>query len=497
MEKLLIVDDESHIRMTIQSVLETSDLQVFTAASCAEALHVMQRESPQIALLDIRLGAESGIDLYAELRRLNPRLLVIFITGHGNPDTAIETMKIGALDYLVKPLDLDVLSASIEQARKICRQMYTPAAINSPPEAGVGADVGSDRLVGSGSAMQSICRQIGRIALQDVNVLLVGEAGTGRELIARAIYQHSRRSQAPFVSVNCAAIPEAMLESELFGHEKGAFAGAEHRRLGKIEQAHHGTVFLDSVSELPETIQVRILRLLQDGQFRRAGGTEVMSADVRVIAAAGPGLEAALASGRFRTDLYYRLRDVTINVPPLRERTEDIPELAHYLMFRFNQQLGTCVQSITPDALEKLQSHRWPGNIRELQSVLREALIVSTGPALLPEFIPLEQRGEVADEPFPSNSAHAPGLDEWQELGRFAEQALRESKGDSYRTIIQRFDRLVILQAMSLAGNMQSRAAEVLGLSRPTLRSKLRGILSSIEQQRKGNAEDLPRESEA
>ncbi len=484
MEKLLIVDDESHIRTTIQAVLERPDLQVFTAAGCAEALQVMERESPQIALLDIRLGTESGIDLYSELRRLNPRLLVIFITGHGNPDTAIETMKIGALDYLVKPLDLDQLTASVEQACGICRQMYAPAAINSPPVSDAAADVGSDRLVGSGPAMQSICRQIGRIALQDVNVLIVGESGTGRELIARAIYQHSRRSQTPFVSVNCAAIPAALLESELFGHEKGAFAGAEHRRLGKIEQAHHGTIFLDSVGDLPESVQMRVLRLLQNGQFQRVGGTEVLSADVRVIAATGPGIEAALASGRFQTDLYYRLRDVTIHVPPLRERTEDIPELAHYLMFRFNQQLGTCVQSITPEALEKLQGHRWPGNIRELQSVLREALIVSTGPALLPEFIPLEQRGEMADEPFPSNSAPVPGQDEWQELGRFAEQSLKDSAGDSYRTIIQRFDRLVILQAMNLAGNMQSRAAEILGLSRPTLRSKLRGILSAIEQER-------------
>jgi two-component system nitrogen regulation response regulator GlnG len=481
MEKLLIVDDESLIRTTIQSVLETPALQVFTAANCNEAIELMQRESPQIALLDIRLGTESGIDLYTELRRLNPRLLVIFITGHGNPDTAIETMKIGALDYLVKPLDLDLLSASVDQACKICRQMYAPAAIDSPP----GPDVGSDRLVGSGPAMQSICRQIGRIAPQDVNVLITGENGTGRELVARAIYQHSRRAQAPLLTVNCAAIPESLLESELFGHEKGAFTGAEHRRLGKIEQAHSGTIFLDNVGELAPATQIRLLRLLQNGQFQRLGGTEILSVDVRVLAAAGPGLDSAIADGRFRNDLYYRLRDVTIQVPPLRERIEDIPELSHYLMFRFNQQLGTCVQSITPEALEKLQNHRWPGNIRELQSVLREALILSTGPALLPEFIPLEARNDLHEEPFPASSTHAPSVDEWQELGQFAEQTLRNSSGDSYRTIIQKFDRLVILQAMSFAGNMQSRAAEILGLSRPTLRSKLRGILNNIEQERK------------
>ena len=480
MEKLLIIDDELHIRTTIQSVLEAPGLQVFAAANSTEALQLMERESPQIALLDIRLGTQSGIDLYSELRRLNPRLLVIFITGHGTADTAIETMKIGALDYLVKPLDLDVLSAAVEQARQICRQMYAPAAINSPPE----SNTGSDRLIGSGTAMQSICKQIGRIALQDVNVLLVGESGTGRELIARAIYQHSRRSQNPFLCCNCAAIPEALLESELFGHEKGAFAGAEHRRPGKLEQAHHGTLFLEGIGELPAATQTRILRLLQDGQFQRLGGTEILSADVRIIAAAAPGIETAVAEGRFRSDLYYRLRDVTIHVPPLRDRSEDIPELAHYMMFRFNQQLGTCVTSISPEALEKLQAHRWPGNIRELQSTLREALVLSTGPTLLPEFLPLEQRNDVADEPFPASSAPPPGVDAWQELGRFAEQVLKEAGGDGYRRIIQRFDRLVILQAMDLAGNMQSRAADLLGLSRPTLRTKLRGILSAIEQEK-------------
>lgn len=481
MEKLLVVDDELHIRTTIQSVLESPGLQVFSAANGTEALQLMERESPQIALLDIRLGTQSGIDLYSELRRLNPRLLVIFITGHGTADTAIETMKIGALEYLVKPLDLDVLSAAVEQARQICRQMYAPAAINGPP----GPDVGSDRLIGSGSSMQSICKQIGRIASQDVNVLLLGENGTGRELIARAIYQHSRRSQSPFLCCNCAAIPEALLESELFGHEKGAFPGAEHRRLGKFEQAHHGTLFLEGISELPAAIQARILRLLQDGQFQRLGGTEILSSDVRIIAAASPGIDTAVAEGRLRSDLYYRLRDVTIQVPPLRERSDDIPELAHYLMFRFNQQLGTCVTSISPEALEKLQAHRWPGNIRELQSVLREALVLSTGPTLLPEFLPLEQRSDVADEPFPAGTAPPPpGVDAWQELGRFAELVLREAEGDGYRTIIQKFDRLVILQAMDLAGNMQSRAADLLGLSRPTLRTKLRGILSAIEQEK-------------
>jgi two-component system nitrogen regulation response regulator GlnG len=353
--------------------------------------------------------------------------------------------------------------------------MYAPASINMPAT----DDSGSDRLIGSSAAMQSVCKQIGRVAPQDVNVLILGESGTGKELIARAIYQHSRRGQAPFLAINCAAIPETLLESELFGHEKGAFTGADHRRIGKFEQCHRGTILLDEVGDMPLSTQARILRLLQDGQFQRVGGNETLTVDVRVIAATNQHVESMITDGRFRQDLYYRLRGVTINLPPLRDRSEDIPELAHYLMFRFNQQLKTSVQSIAPEALEKLQAHRWPGNVRELQSVIREALIVSTGPILLPEFLPLENRPEFPEELIPGAMPMAPTTDAWQDLGRFVAQTLSQQQPDAYRRAIQRFDQLVIMQAMNLANGMQSRASEILGLSRPTLRSKLRGISAS------------------
>ena len=477
MEKLLIVDDEALIRTTIESILKSEGLQIFSAPDAASAVAVMERECPQIVLLDIRLGGTSGLDLFTELRRYNPRALVIFITGHGSADTAIETMKLGAFDYLMKPLDIDRLCGAVEQARKICRQMYTPAAIDQPAF----DETGSDRLIGSGTAMQAVCRQIGRIAPQDVNVLIFGESGSGKELVARAIYQHSRRQQAPFQSMNCSAIPETLLESELFGHEKGAFGGAEDRRIGKFEQCHKGTILLDEVGDIPLHTQGRILRLLQDGQFQRLGGVETLSVDVRILASTSRNLETMIAEGRFRQDLYYRLRGMTIHVPPLRDRTEDIPELAHYLMFRFNQQLGTTVQSISTEALDKLQQHRWPGNIRELQSILREAMIIASGPALQPEFIPLDNRGDLSDEPIPGDATPAPGSDAWQELGKYVDQVLHEGKGDGYRQVIQKFDRLVILNAMNQARGMQSRAAELLGLSRPTLRSKLRAILNTPE----------------
>lgn len=483
MEKLLIVDDELHIRTTIEAVLRSDELQVLTAADAAEADRLMSEENPQIVLLDIRIGTASGLDLYSALRRRNPRVLVIFITGHGSAETAIETMKLGAFDYLLKPLDLDRLQESVEQARRTCRQMYAPASLGAPAS----DDVGSDRLIGSGPAMQSVCRMIGRVAPQEVNVLIVGESGSGKDLIARAIYQHSHRSQLPFLRLNCSAVSETLLESELFGHEKGAFAGAEHRRIGRLEQCHRGTLYLEDVADLPKGTQAKLLRLLQDGEFQRLGGVETLRVDVRILASSHRNLESMLTDGSFRQDVYYRLRDITIQVPALRERLEDIPELAHYLMFRFNQQLGTVAASISPEAIEKLQSHRWPGNIRELQGVLRDALVISTGASLLPEHFPLELRAD-GDDGITAGSGAAAAAEDWPALGAFAEQVLGDGRGDGYRRIIQRFDRLVILHAMNLAGGLQSRAADLLGLSRPTLRLKLRGILS---QQPSGRAETV------
>ena len=479
MEKLLVVDDELHIRTTIEAVLGSSDLQVLTAADPVEAERLMVEENPQIVLLDIRIGTASGLQLFSALRRRNPRVLVIFITGHGSAETAIETMKLGAFDYLLKPLDLDRLQASVEQARQTCRQMYAPAALGMLAS----DDVGSDRLIGNGPGMQSICRMIGRVAPQDVNVLILGESGSGKDLIARAIYQHSRRSQTPFVRVNCSAFSEVLLESELFGHEPGAFAGAEHRRIGRLEQCHGGTLYLEDVADLPKSAQAKLLRFLQDGEVQRLGGLELLKVDVRILASSSRNLEHLLGEGKFRQDLYYRLRDVTIQVPPLRERLEDIPELAHYLMFRFNQQLGTSASSISPEAIEKLQAHRWPGNIRELQGVLRDALVISTGAALLPENIALELRAD-ADDSLGASAGTGSGTvamaadADWSALGRFAAEVLEEGRGDGYRRIIQHFDRLVILHAMNLAGGLQSRAADLLGLSRPTLRLKLRSILA-------------------
>jgi len=340
----------------------------------------------------------------------------------------------------------------------------------------------SDRLIGSGPAMQALFKQMGRVAPLDVNVLVLGESGTGKELVARAIYHHSRRSQGPFLAINCAAIPETLLESELFGHEKGAFTGAERQRIGKFEQCHRGTILLDEVGDMPLATQAKMLRLLQDGQFQRVGGNETLTVDVRIIAATNQNLDAMIADNRFRRDLYYRIRDVTLHLPPLREREDDIAELAHYFLFRLNRQLGTAVQTISSEALELLERHPWPGNIRELQSVLREALIVATGPTLLPEFLSLSSPPPTA-EAERAESVVTDGAADWHSLAAALDEGLKTGQPELYRHLIQRFDSLVLANVMRTVGGLQSRAAEVLGLSRPTLRAKLR-LLARREESR-------------
>ena len=478
MHRLLIIDDEPSIRFSIEAVFDRDDVSVLGAETAAEGLRLAAEASPDVILLDIRLGDRSGLEVFHDLRRIDPKSLVIFITGHGTAETAIEAMKLGAYDYLTKPLDARQLQQVVDQAFVISRLMHVPAILDE----GDRPEDQADRLIGSGPAMQSVCKQIGRVAAQDVNVLVLGESGTGKELVARALYHHSRRSHASFLAINCAAIPESLLESELFGYERGAFTGAERRRIGKFEQCHGGTLFLDEVGDMAPHTQAKILRLLQEGRFERLGGSESITVQVRVIAATNQDLNVLIEQGRFRKDLFYRLRGLTIHLPPLRERREDIAELAHHFLFRFNRQLGTAVQAISPEALELLQSYDWPGNVRELQSVIRETLIASAGPVILPEFLPAElHHGETPEAETDVETSLLPTPD-WLSLPQQVETWIADGQTDVYRRAREQLDRLVILRAMQQAGGNRNRAAEILGLSRVTLRAKLRGMNVAVEK---------------
>ena len=478
MNTLLIIDDEVGIQRTISTVLTSDTLRVITASNENQAIQALKTERPSVVLLDLRLGKESGWDVFNKLKAVDPKILIIFITGHGNSDTAIESMKLGAFDYLVKPLDIDQLCQVVSQAFKIAKMMRAPAEMGSQDI----DDSGSDRLIGNGAAMQSICKQIGRIAPQDINVLVLGESGTGKELIARAIYQHSRRSNQPYLAINCAAIPEPLLESELFGHEKGAFTGADKQRIGKFEQCHGGTIFLDEIGDMPIATQAKILRLLQDGQFQRVGGNQTIQVDVRVIAATHQNLDRMIEAGSFRGDLFYRLRGVTLQLPPLRSRIDDIAELSHYFLFRFNRQLGTNIQTIAPECLEALRSYSWPGNIRELQAVLREAVIVSTGPTLLAEFLSINLSSPLSDSLEPEATPLVVDVNTWQDLGQFIEHSLRNESGNIYRMSIERFDSILISFAMNYCNQNLGKTCELLGISRPTLNSKIRSLVASRDQ---------------
>ena len=470
MPKLLVIDDEANIRFSIEQVFERPDVQVLGAATAEEGLRLAAEETPEVVLLDIALGAASGLELFHELHRLDPTMMIIFITGCGTAETAIEAMKLGAYEYLMKPLSAARLEQVVGQAFEISRLMHVPALV----EVNEDLDHRPDRLVGSSSGMQAVCKQVGRVATQDINVLVLGESGTGKELVARAIYQHSCRNRAPFLAINCAAIPEALLESELFGHERGSFTGADRKRIGKFEQCHMGTLFLDEIGDMAPATQAKILRLLQEGRFERVGGNESLTSDVRIIAATNQNLERLIEEGRFRKDLYYRLRGVTIHIPALRERRDDIPELAHYFLFRYNKQLGTSVQSISAEAMELLECYDWPGNVRELQSVVRESLVVSAGLTILPEFLPVELH---PDSPAETDTTVevVPAVD-WQGLGQFVEAAVTGGETDVYRRAKDHFDRLVISRVLRETGGNQHRAAEMLGLSRVTIRAKQRTL---------------------
>jgi two-component system nitrogen regulation response regulator GlnG len=411
------------------------------------------------------LPDQSGLEVYQQIRQIDARILVIFVTLAKSADAAIEAMKQGAYDYLFKPLDLHHLQRVVGEALEVGRRMREPAVF---AEAAPDPDV-EGAIVGSCPAMREVYKAIGRVAAQDVPVLITGESGTGKELVARAIYQHGPRAKAPFLALNCAAIPEQLLESELFGHEKGAFTGADRRRIGKFEQVNGGTLFLDEIGDMPLPLQAKMLRLLQEQSFERVGGNETVQTNVRLLAATHRDLAAWSAQGKFRPDLYYRLGVFTIHLPPLRERGDDLPLLARHYLRRYNRELGRKVQELAPEALTRLSGYSWPGNIRELQSVLKQALLRASGPTLLAAFLP-----ELAGESAQTAVALLPAPD--LGLGAYISQRLGPEAHDLYAEVHRELDRFFLPRVMDYTRGNQNQAARLLGIARQTLRQKLRDL---------------------
>jgi nitrogen regulation protein NR(I) len=476
MPRLLVIDDEPNLQYSLVKSLQSEALEVATAATARQGIDAVKAQPPDAVILDVRLPDMSGLDVFDEIRRIDPRLPVIIITAFSTTETAIEAMKRGAFDYLLKPVDFRHLRELVTKAIELSRVRHVPAVFNEDELPG---DETVDRIVGQSPGMQDVYNAIGRVAPLDVPVLILGESGTGKELVARAIYQHSPRQHGPFLAINCAAIPEGLLESELFGHEKGAFTGADRRRIGKFEQADKGTFFLDEIGDMTLATQPKLLRLLQEQQFERVGGDETIRTDVRVIAATNQDLDVKVAAGLFRHDLLYRLKVFTIYLPPLRKRREDLPLLIDHILRQLNASFGKHVTSVAPDALQLLENYSWPGNVRELQSAMKYAYVQSVGEVISYECLPAQLRGGSAPRRASSSGADSGRLD----VADFVSRLLQANQSDIYDKVNAAVDRVVVETVLKYAKGNQVQARELLGISRTTLRGKLRSLGLAIEKQ--------------
>jgi len=440
-KRILVVEDEDKLRRVLELQLASAGFDVDKAASAEEGLKVVDRAD--LVLTDLRLPNMDGLQLLALIRRQNAQVPVVVMTAYGSIETAVESMKAGATDFLLKPFSLDHLMQVVAKALEV-RALRDE---NRQLKAELGRRYEFDNIIGRSPAMQEIFDTIERVAPTRATVLLAGESGTGKDLIARAIHFHSPRRDRPLVKINCTALPENLMESELFGYEKGAFTGANTSKPGKFEQADTGTVFLDEIGDVPGAIQVKLLRVLQEREFERLGSNVTRHIDVRVIAATNQDLRAALEQGTFREDLYYRLNVVPINIPPLRERKQDIPFLANHFVKKLAPETGGRVESITDAAMAKLLSYHWPGNVRELENVIERSLVMCAGTELDAADIKLES----APRPRPQSEAHF--LPEGLSLDQYEQEIIRE--------------------ALRRADGNKSQAARMLGLTRNALRYRL------------------------
>jgi len=471
MAKLLVVDSDEGLVHFLARLFTEQGYEVASRADGTAALECLASESFDAILMDYNLPGLNGLDTLAEIKRAQVKTPVIILTAFGTTDTAIRAMKLGAYDYLLKPFDTEELKQIVADAVQVSRVMKEVVGLphSRAVKRGVAVPAAGTQIVGNNRKMQEVFKLIGQVAATDVTVLITGESGTGKELVARAIHHHSRRADKPFMAVNCAAIPESLFESELFGYERGAFTGAERTYVGKFERCHQGTLFFDEIGDMSLATQAKVLRVLQEGEFERLGGSSPIRADARILAATNKNLEKAVEEGRFREDLYYRLRIISIHLPPLRARLDDVPALVDYFVGRFAGDYGSSVRYVSDQAVRKLQSHAWPGNVRQLENCLRRAVLVCKGDVLLPEHIALH------DEPA---SALARADEQPSNLQRRIDALVRdvfEAVGQgAHASLIDMVERSLIVRALKLCSHNQVRAARLLGISRNTLRHRIR-----------------------
>jgi two-component system nitrogen regulation response regulator GlnG len=461
--RVLIADDEDGLRWVLERGLRQAGYEVTAVRDGDEALRAFSDAPFDLVFLDIRMPGTDGLTVLAKLRELAGDAHVIVMTAHGTMETAIQAMQRGAYDYLAKPFDLDEVLLLAERALAAGRLTQEVARLKT----GLQEVWEFGALIGRHPRMQEVYKTIGRIAASDVTVLLRGESGTGKELVARAIHHYSRRAGRPFVAVSSAAIPGTLLESELFGHERGAFTDAKERKLGKLELAHGGTLFLDEIGDMPPELQTKLLRALQERTIERVGGQESLRIDVRVLAATNRDLETMMREGRFREDLFYRLNVVTVTLPPLRERRRDVPLLVEHLLAKYATELGE--RGVAPEALDRLVGHDWPGNVRELENVVQRAMVMATSGVILPEHLPIG----------PVSAAASVAID--ATLEEIIERKLLEcvrglrehASANLYDLMVGLVEKPLLRAVLRETGGNQVRAAQILGINRNTLRKKL------------------------
>lgn len=470
--RVLIIDDDESINQALAVVLADEGFDAHFATNGRDGLERAKQGDIEAVVTDLRMPGLGGMELIQTLRQLNPKIPITLITAHGSTDTAIRAMQLGAFEYLVKPYEIPELLDVLKRAVKSYRLASSAVKLGEIPTDG-------DAIIGDSKAMQKVYKDIGRFASKPVTVLIQGETGTGKELVARALYQYSDRVNQPFIAVNCAAIPENLLESELFGHEKGSFTGADQRRIGRFEQANHGTLFLDEIGDLPLNTQVKLLRALQEKTIQRLGSKQILKIDIRVIAATHVNLVWAMEKKAFRDDLYYRLSGIIIDLPPLRERKEDIPVISRYLVQRFIRDMELLPTTIGPDALKCLQDYDWPGNVRELENVLRKSLLECEGYSItrpsVESDLDAHKRHPAATETTVSGSSFVRGNGSFEAIAAAALDAAESGAvPDALGWVNDHLESALYSAAIKRSGGNQTKAAQWIGVSRITMREKLR-----------------------
>ncbi|GBE01753.1 nitrogen regulation protein [bacterium BMS3Bbin06] len=457
-DKILVVDDQRAVCYSLKRFLSSEGFHVETAISGEEALKKIESLRPDVVIMDVRMPELGGLEALAMIKESHSKVQVIMMTAYSTTEKAIEAMKLGAYDYLVKPFDNDELLRLIKDALRTRAMMEAVVSFDEWEES-----VSGEKIIGKSQEMLDIYKQLGRIAPTDASVLILGESGTGKELIARAVYHHSNRSNKPFLTINCAAIPEQLLESELFGYERGAFTGADFKRLGKFEQCSGGTIFLDEIGDMPLSIQAKLLRVLQDGRFQRLGGSETIETDVRIIAATNKNLESMVEENTFREDLYFRINVVAVRVPSLRERREDIRELVHYFIQKYNRVFKKEIKGLTSDTLKRLEEYSWPGNVRELENAVQKAMVLCKS-----DYLSIK-----CCEGLSMRAAENPSANLAEAVKNLAVLAFENGSNAIFQDLISRIERELIRKALDQTRGNQVQASRLLGISRNTLRKKL------------------------